>query len=72
LATEYKVTSEQLTGIADKIRNKANKSDRLSFPDAFEEAIDSIQGIDDLINNTFSGALSGNYSYIKSGTFMGC
>lgn len=43
----YSVTGEQLTGIADAIREKTGGTDPLSFPDEFEEGISSLTDTSD-------------------------
>lgn len=38
-------TTEELTGIADKIRSKTGETDLLEYPDDFKEAIDELEKI---------------------------
>ena len=70
----YTVTDAQLSSIANAIREKGGTSASLAFPSGFVSAIGSIpagNGIDALVDGTFSGEYSASISYVRPYAFYG-
>lgn len=68
----YTVTDTELTSIANAIRTKGGTSESLAFPSGFVSAIDEISsgnGMDTLIDGSFSGKYSASISFVRSCAF---
>lgn len=75
MANEYLVNSDDLTAVADAIRNKGGTSEVLEFPSGFVSAVGSIEAgvcgytIDDIANNNIIGDITITATEVKEGAF---
>ena len=74
----YITNTEELTSIADAIREKGGTSAPLEYPEEYVSAIEAISGggggitADDIAMRTISGVVSGSASFIKAYAFYQC
>ena len=74
----YVTNTEELTSIADAIREKGGTSAPLEYPEEYVSAIEAISGggggysADEIAMRTISGIVSGNASFIGSYVFAYC
>ena len=62
MTTEYKVTDNELTSIADAIRTKGGTSDDLEFPSEFVSAIGDIPTGGSAVLETLNVSSNGTYT----------